>query len=119
VAIRYPTHATLVKDTGFQRYEPTGVRTQQPKKKPRGGELSTGEKLLNRIFASGRVIVEHTLAGVKRCRIVKDVLLWTKKRSDNLVMEIACGLHSCRQAWWHPLPICDLQISASLNADNV
>jgi len=27
-----PSHATLDKDTGFQGYEPAGVRTRQPKK---------------------------------------------------------------------------------------
>jgi hypothetical protein len=30
--IAYPAGATLSKDTGFQGYEPAGVRTQQPKK---------------------------------------------------------------------------------------
>ena len=33
-SIRYPTNATLGKDTGFQGYEPAGVLTQQPKKSP-------------------------------------------------------------------------------------
>ena len=32
---RYPIHATLDKDTGFQGYEPPGVLTQPPKKKPK------------------------------------------------------------------------------------
>ncbi len=31
----YPTNATLDKDTGFQGYEPDGVLTRQPKKKPK------------------------------------------------------------------------------------
>jgi hypothetical protein len=31
-AIRYPSQATLDKDTGFQGYEPAGVLTRQPKK---------------------------------------------------------------------------------------
>jgi hypothetical protein len=38
-AIQYPRNATLVKDTGFQGYEPLGVLTFQPKKKPKGKEL--------------------------------------------------------------------------------
>ena len=33
--IRYPTNATLDKDTGFQGYEPAGVLTRQPKKNPK------------------------------------------------------------------------------------
>ena len=30
--ISYPRNATLYKDTGFQGYEPRGVKTVQPKK---------------------------------------------------------------------------------------
>lgn len=36
VAITYPEFATPDKDSGFQGYEPEGVLTQQPKKKPKG-----------------------------------------------------------------------------------
>ena len=49
-----------------------------------------------RIFCSARVVVEHTLAGVKRCRNVKDVLRLTKEGISDCVMEIACGLHNLR-----------------------
>lgn len=50
-----------------------------------------GEKLCNRIFSSVRVVVEHVIAGVTRCRIVKDVLRLTTKGISDVVMEIACG----------------------------
>jgi len=43
-----------------------------------------------------RVKVEHDLAGVKRCRIVKDVLRNTKEAISDSVMEAACGLHNLR-----------------------
>jgi hypothetical protein len=106
--VAYPPHATLDKDTGFQGYEPPGVLTQQPQKKPRGKELSAGERLLNRIFSSARVVVEHAIAGIKRCRIVKDVLRLTKAGISDQVMEIACGLHNLRVSCRHPLPTLDL-----------
>jgi hypothetical protein len=35
--IVYPPDARLSKDTGFQRYEPAGVQTRQPKKSPGSG----------------------------------------------------------------------------------
>jgi hypothetical protein len=35
----YPPGSTLWKDKGYQGYEPDGVETRQPKKKPRGKEL--------------------------------------------------------------------------------
>src|SRR6266851_3503383 len=106
--IAYPVNATLDKDTGFQGYEPAGVLTQQPKKKPKGQELSVGEQLLNHLFSSARVVVENVIAGVKRCRIVKDVLRLTKANVSDLVMEIACGLHNLRVSCRHPLPTFDV-----------
>lgn len=106
-AIHYPHNATLDKDTGFQGYEPAGVLTRQPKKKPRGGELSVADRWLNGILASGRV-VEHVIAGVKRCRIVKDVLRLTRDGSSDRVLEIACGLHNLRQTARHAIASIDL-----------
>jgi hypothetical protein len=40
--------------------------------------------------------VEHALAGVKRCRIVKDVVRNTKEGASDAAMEAACGLHNLR-----------------------
>lgn len=100
--LTFPDGITLNKDTGYQGYEPEGVITRQPKKKPRGGELTRFEKNQNSIISSSRIIVEHIISGVKRCRIVKDVFRNTKEKYDDLVMEIACGLHNfrteCRKA---------------------
>jgi hypothetical protein len=47
-------------------------------------------------LAQIRVKVEHDLAGVKRSRIVKDVLRNTKDGVSDAVMEAACGLHNVR-----------------------
>jgi hypothetical protein len=67
-----------------------------------------GEQLLNHLFSSARVVVENVLAGVKRCRIVKEVLRLTTAGISDLVMEIACGLHNLRVSCRHPLPTFDL-----------
>jgi hypothetical protein len=48
-------------------------------------------------------VVEHAIAGVKRCRIVKDVLRLTRDGIADLVMEIACGLHNLRVDCRQPL----------------
>jgi hypothetical protein len=53
-------------------------------------------------------VVEHVIAGVKRCRIVQDVLRLTTEGVSDLVMEIACGLHNLRISCRHPLPVFDL-----------
>lgn len=94
----FPEGSTLYKDTGFQGYEPAGVNTQQPKKKPRGQELSEEDKQRNALISKVRIIVEHVISGIKRCRILKDTFRNTKDGFADLVMEIACGLHNFRTA---------------------
>jgi hypothetical protein len=62
------------------------------------------DRWLNEIISGVRVIVENTIAGVKRCRIVKDVFRNTKEGFSDLVMEVACALHNLRMDCRHPLP---------------
>ena len=95
----FPPGCVLFKDTGFQGFEPEKICTYQPKKKPRNHELSAEEKAENQMISSIRILVEHVIGSVKRCRIVHDVLRNTKAHFDDLVMEIACGLHNFRTAW--------------------
>ena len=54
------------------------------------------------------MVVEHVIAGVKRCRIVNGVLRLTKDGISGLVMEIACGLHNLRVSCRYPLSAFDL-----------
>jgi len=91
-----PAGSDLYQDTGFQGYQVPEVTIHQPKKKPRGGELTTAEKIQNSLISSVRVVIEHIIAGVKRCRIVKDVFRNTKDDYDDQVMELVCGLHNFR-----------------------
>ena len=65
--------------------------------------------MLNRLISRVRVVVEHVIAGVKRCRIVKDVLRLTKQGIADLIMEIACGLHNLRVACRHPMLVFNVQ----------
>lgn len=98
----YPADIGIYKDTGFQGYEPEGVETFQPQKKPKGKELTPEQKEKNSLISSIRIVIEHIISGIKRCRIVKDLFRNTKEKYDDLVMEIACALHNfrvdCRQA---------------------
>ena len=101
-AIDYPAHATLTKDTGFQGYEPQGVLTFQPRKKPRGQELGLADQFVNHVIARDRIKIEHVIAGIKRCRSVKDVFRNTKTGFSDLVMGIACALHNLRVTFRQP-----------------
>ena len=92
----FPKNAILEQDTGFQGYQPEDVHIIQPTKKPRNQELPIEQKFINRVISSTRVMVENVICGVKRCRIVKDIFRNKKEGFDDLVMEIACGLHNFR-----------------------
>jgi hypothetical protein len=94
--LRYPAATPLYQDKGFQGYAPEGVIIHQPKKKPRGGELTQEEKEKNRLISQLRVIVEHVISGIKRIKIVSEVFRNTKDAYDDVVMSIACGLHNLR-----------------------
>jgi hypothetical protein len=91
-----PSDIGLFQDTGLQGDHPAGVHIYQPKKKPTGQELTPEEKAENTLISSIRMLIEHIIAGVKRCRIVKDVFRHTKRYFADQVMEIACGLHNFR-----------------------
>jgi len=58
--------------------------------------LTAKEKERNRKISKIRVKVEHAISGVKRSRIVKDVLRNTKDGFSDLVMVMACCLHNLR-----------------------
>jgi len=103
-ALRFPKGSKLWKDTGFQGYEPAGVTTLQPKKKPKGGKLSPEEKEANRRVSKVRVRVEHSIAGVKVFRSVRDIYRNFKAGFEDTLIETACGLHNLRsdfpiEAW--------------------
>lgn len=95
-AIHYPDGTLLTKDLGFLGYEPSNVFTIQPKKQLRGKFLSAVDLLSNHLIAGSRVAVEHVLAGIKRCRIVKEVFRNTTQGFSDLVMQVACALHNLR-----------------------
>jgi hypothetical protein len=48
--------------------------------------------------------VEHAIAGVKRARVVKDVLRNTKDGFSDLAMVLACGLQNLRVKY-RPRPL--------------
>jgi DDE superfamily endonuclease/Helix-turn-helix of DDE superfamily endonuclease len=93
----FPDHTEIFVDKGFQGYHPQGATMFQPKKKPKDGELTEDEAKLNSIISGCRIVIEHIISGIKRLRIVKDLFRNTKDRFDDLVMELACGLHNFRE----------------------
>ena len=99
----FPEGSTLFQDAGFQGFTVAGVTVIQPKKKPRGKELTSEDKESNCAISKIRVRVEHAIGGVKRYRIVKDKIRNWKKGFRDQVMETCCGLHNFRLNFrpWH------------------
>lgn len=92
----FPPGSNLWKDTGFQGYEPEGVKTYQPKKKPKGGDLTLAEKEANQAISTERIGGEHSIGGVKVFHIVRHVYRNHKQGFEDLIMETACALHNLR-----------------------
>jgi len=91
-----PTGITIWQDTGFLGHKPVNTKVMMPTKKPKGRQLSNVQKEENRKISSFRILVEHAIGGVKKCRIVKERFRCRKFGFDDLVMLIACGLHNFR-----------------------
>ena len=91
-----PSGSEVYRDSGYQGLEMTDITVHQPMKKPRRGQLTAAQKKQNRDISRIRVIVEHVIAGIKRCRIVRDVFRNTRDNYADQAMELACGLHNFR-----------------------
>ena len=87
---------TLRQDTGYQGYAPPGLTIVQPTKKPRGAPLSESQKKANRAISRARVLVEHSIAGIKRLRILKDRIRLHGYEVRDRLINIGCGLHNLR-----------------------
>ena len=71
-----------------------GLRFKCQWKSPKAKNWQDEQKQENREIFRFRVLVEHAICGAKRCRIVKDRLRCHKFGFEDLVMELACGLHN-------------------------
>jgi hypothetical protein len=95
--VKIPKRSVVLSDLGFQGLNLNNRSLVHPSKKPKGRELDPLSRRFNRVLSGIRVGVEHALSGVKRCRIVSDVLRHLKEGLDDLVMEVTCGLHNFRE----------------------
>jgi hypothetical protein len=98
-----PSGSCLYQDLGFQGFVLAGVTIVQPKKKPRGGELTPPEKATNRRLSSISIRLEQAIGGVKRSRIVKDKIRLLQDGVRATIMETCCGWHNFRLQYrpWH------------------
>lgn len=95
-ACRFPENSRLRLDLGYLGYHPEGVITLLPIKKPYQSELTEQQKKFNQWVSRYRVVVEHAISGVKRCRIVKERCRNFAADFRDQVILTCTGLHNFR-----------------------
>ncbi len=63
-----------------------------PHKKPKQQELTPEQKAENKVRAGERIVVEHSIAGLKRYRILSDRLRCPERDLYNQVLGLCAGL---------------------------
>jgi hypothetical protein len=91
-----PIGSFLKQDLGFVGHKPNNVTIEMPFKKPKNKELTFSQKLFNKLLASTRIVVEHANSGVKRLKIVKDIIRIHCSKFRDTVIVVACALHNFR-----------------------
>jgi len=87
-----PDEIRIEGNLGFQGLQKEFVNIHLPHKKPRGKELSEGQKQENKEFSSQRVVCEHAHAGMKRYHAVSAVYRNCVPDFDDRLMLTAAGL---------------------------
>ena len=68
--------------------KPNEIKRNQP--------LEPWQKKFNQWISTIRIVVEHAISGIKRCRIVKDKNRYSDSTFRNLIFNVAAGLHNLR-----------------------
>lgn len=97
-SIIFPDDSFLWKDLGYQGYLPNNIHCFEPHKKPKNKELTKLQKQENQLIASIRIVVEHAIGGLKRCRIVKEIIRIYNGVIRDRVIETCAALHNFRLA---------------------
>jgi hypothetical protein len=100
--LRLPDKIDLLGDSGFEGLAAGEAGVVTPWKRRKGRRLHWKRRQFNRLLAGHRIVVEHTLASVKRLRILRDEFRNRRKGMVDEVMVIGCALHNfrCENRQW-------------------
>jgi hypothetical protein len=100
--LRLPEPIDLLGDSGFEGLEAGQASVVTPWKRRKGRPLHWRHRRFNRLLAAHRIQVEHTLASVKRLRILRDEFRNRRPGMVDEVMAIGCTLHNfrCERRQW-------------------
>lgn len=85
---------TVRLDSGFQGFAKAYdcAKLFLPTKKPKGKSLTKNQKFRNTQQARKRVVVEHSIGGLKRYRILADRLRMHNLEQFDTIVEVCAGL---------------------------
>jgi hypothetical protein len=100
--LRLPAPVDLLGDSGFEGLEAGAAGVVTPWKRRQKRPLHWRQRRFNTLLASTRIAVEHTLASVKRLRILRDEFRNRRQGMVDEVMVIGCTLHNyrCERRGW-------------------
>jgi len=81
--------SVLRQDTGFIGHDPFGIVIERPFKKPIGHELTFSQLIYNQLLSPMRVVIEHANSGVKRLKIIKDIVRLHSTQIRDKIMAVA------------------------------
>lgn len=93
---QYPPGIRLRQDAGFQGYEPKNITIVMPFKKPKNGILNSMQRWFNQYVGQRRIVVEHAIRGIKRCRIVQHPCRLKGYFIRDKIMNICTAIHNIR-----------------------
>jgi DDE superfamily endonuclease len=87
---------TVRADSGFQGFADAYPceKLFLPHKKPRGKDRTPNQKFRNKQQARKRVVVENSIGGFKRFRILSDRLRMHDLKQYDRILEVCAGLHN-------------------------
>ena len=83
----------LLADSGYQGLDKLHHKSRTPKKKPRCGQLTKGEKRANRELSRRRIVVENVIRSLKIFRILLERYRNRRKRFS-LRFNLIAGLYN-------------------------
>ena len=100
--LRLPERIALLGDSGFEGLEAGAAGVVTPWTRRNRRNLHWRHRRFNRLLATNRIPVEHTLASVKRLRILRDEFRNRRPGMVDEVMAIGCTLHNfrCERRQW-------------------
>jgi hypothetical protein len=101
--LNMPVGSVIKQDLGFAGHQPKNCVVEMPFKKPKGKELTVSQQIYNQLFNPTRAFAEHANSGLKRLRMLKDILRIKDAEVRDMIRGVAAALHNLRVSSMDPI----------------